>query len=240
MSPYRALARADLRNIARDPLLLWIGALPFFLALFFRLAPLLRDILLARFAFDLATYYPLIASAFLTSAPGIAGMVVGFLLLDERDDGVLMAIAVTPLHPAAYLAYRVAAPLLVGFATTVVAYPLLGFVALPAGDLVAVAAVAAMTAPVTALFLAIFAENKVSGFAVVKILNVVGIAPVAAWFVDEPLQWLAGIVPSYWPMKMLWLAADGRPYGSYALTGVAVTCVVLALLSRIFRRRMAA
>jgi fluoroquinolone transport system permease protein len=239
MNVYRAFVPADLKNIRRDPLLAWVGLLPFALALFYRLVPLLRDALLARFAFDLEPYYPLVASSFVTAAPGIAGMVVGFLLLDERDDGVLAAIAVTPVSPAAYLAYRLFLPLLAGFAATALSYPLLGFTPLAFGDLLAISAVASLIAPFTALFLAVFAQNKVSGFAMVKVLNVIGIAPVAAWFVAEPLQWLAGIAPSYWPMKMLWRAAEGRAYGVYALGGVVASGATIAALFVLFRRRVA-
>lgn len=237
MSLFRSLAPVDLRNVRRDPLLAWVGVLPFVLALVYRCIPLLRDVLFAKFAFDLEPYYPLIASTFVTAAPGIAGMIVGFLLLDERDDGVLTAIAVTPVAPATYLGYRISAPLLAGFVTTVIAYPILGFARLAFMDLLAISAVASLIAPFTALFLATFAQNKVSGFAMVKVLNLIGIAPVAAWFLREPQQWLAGIVPSYWPMKVLWLTLEGRPYGTYVFVGVIVTGVILALLLGLFRRR---
>ena len=71
----------------------------------------------------------------------------------------------------------------------------------------------------------------------VKILNVLGIAPVAAWFLDEPQQWLAGLIPSYWPMKMLWLAAAHRRWTPYALIGMLVSVAVLQLLLTLFRRR---
>ena len=237
MSLYRALAPIDLQNVRRDPLLAWIGILPFVLALAYRLVPLLRDTLLARFAFDLQPYYTLIASSFVGAAPGIAGMIAGFLLLDERDDGVLTAIAVTPVAPAAYVSYRIAAPLFVGFVTTVAAYPIIGFVPLPFHDLLAISAVAALSAPFTALFLATSAQNKVAGFAIVKVLNLIGLAPIAAWFVAEPQQWIAGIVPSYWAMKMFWLTVEGRSYGAYALAGLVVTAAILAALLSVFRRR---
>lgn len=237
MSLYRSLAPVDLQNVRRDPLLAWIGILPFVLALAYRFVPLLRDTLLARFAFDLQPYYTLIASSFVGAAPGIAGMIAGFLLLDERDDGVLTAIAVTPIAPAAYVTYRIAAPLLVGFVTTVAAYPIIGFVPLAFHDLLAISAVAALSAPFTALFLATFAQNKVAGFAIVKVLNLIGLAPIAAWFVAEPQQWIAGIVPSYWAMKMFWLTIEGRSYGTYALAGLVVTAAILAALMNLFHRR---
>ncbi len=50
---------------------------------------------------------------YLMTASGIVGMVVGFLLLDERDAHTPAALRVTPLSMRRYLAYRVSGPLLV-------------------------------------------------------------------------------------------------------------------------------
>jgi fluoroquinolone transport system permease protein len=235
---YRSLGPLDLRNVRRDPLLAWIAVLPFVLALVYRLfVPWLREALLPALAFDLTPYYPLIASSFITAAPGVVGMVVGFILIDERDDGVLTAVAVTPVTPATYIAYRISAPLFVGVLMTVLAYPIMRLAPLPISDLLAIAFVAAPLAPITALFLAVFAQNKVSGLAIVKILKTVNIGPVVAWFVPLPSQWLVGVVPAYWPMKMLWLTAEARAYVAYLVGGLLVSAAWILVLLRKFQRR---
>ncbi|MFN2442322.1 MAG: ABC transporter [Thermoanaerobaculia bacterium] len=235
----RKLGPLDVRNIRRDPLLVWVALLPPALALIYGLlVPRLRELLLHEFQFDLAPFYPLIMSTFVTAAPGMIGMVIGFLLLDERDDGVLTAIGVTAVGPADYLAYRLSVPMIAGWLMTVACYPLAGLAPLPLVDLVAIAAVAALSAPIVALFLATFAENKVSGFAMVKVSNTINMAPVAAWFFDPPLQWIVGIVPAYWPMKMLWLAAERERYAAYAAAGVAVNILVMLWFMRRFRHRI--
>jgi fluoroquinolone transport system permease protein len=235
----RRLGPLDLRNVRRDPLLAWIAILPIFLALLYgAVVPWLRGVLLENFGFELTPYYPLIMSTFVTAAPGVVGMVIGFLLIDERDGGVLQAIAVTAVGPSDYLLYRLVVPVAAGFLMTVACYPLVGITPLPLLDLLAIAAVGSLVAAPTALFLASFAENKVAGFALVKISNTVNMVPIAAWFFDVPLQWIAGLIPGYWPMKMLWLAAAGEPYGGYAAGGVAVTVAVSWWLMQRFRRRI--
>ncbi len=45
---------------------------------------------------------------------------------------------------------------------------------------------------------------------------------------------LAGIIPTYWPMKVVWLAAAGEPYAWYAVVGLGVNLTVLYLLLRRF------
>lgn len=234
----RRAGPVDLRNVRRDGMLAWIGAAPFLLALGCRYGlPPLAALLERKLAFDLTPYHGLLMSFFVLMAPAMTGWITGFLLLDERDTGVLTALRVTPMPLAGYLLYRTAVPLALGFAVTVAGYPLAGIAPLPLPDLAAIAAVAALTGPATALFLAAFAQNKVAGFALVKVLNTLSMIPIAAYFLPFPWQLAAGLMPTYWPMKMTWLAAAGEPYALYLLPGLAIYGVAILLLMRRFRER---
>ena len=175
---------------------------------------------------------------YLMTAPGMVGMVIGFLLLDERDARTLMALRVTPLSMQQYLAYRIALPLLLGTAATIIGYPLTGMTPLGFPSLLAIALVAGLSAPTLALVLGVAAPNKVAGFAVVKVMNAVNLLPVVAYFVPRPLQFLAGILPTYWPMRALWSAAVGERFALYLLIGAAVAGGALVGAARLFDRRL--
>lgn len=238
-SVLRFAGPVDLRNVRRDDLLLWIGVAPFLLALLFRFAvPPLAGLLGRELGFDLAPYHGLLMSFFLLMAPSMIGWVTGFLLLDERDGGVLTALLVTPMPLASYLLYRISVPLVVGFAVTVACYPLAGLAPLPFADLLALSLVASLTGPGMALFLAAFAENKVAGFALVKVVNTITMIPIAAYFVRPPWQLAAGLVPTYWPMKMVWLATEGRGYLLHGLAGLGVYAAAIVLLLRRFQTKV--
>jgi fluoroquinolone transport system permease protein len=58
--------------------------------------------------FDLTPYHPLVMGGYVMTAPGMAGMVIGFPFLDERDARTLAALRTTPLSMRQYLPYRVA------------------------------------------------------------------------------------------------------------------------------------
>jgi fluoroquinolone transport system permease protein len=236
---FRALIYADSRVLWRDPLLGWILALPIGLALLLRpLIPRVQEGLLAGAGFDLTPYHPLVMGGYLMTAPGMVGMVIGFLFLDERDARTLTALRTTPLSMRQYLAYRVALPLLLGTASTLIGYPLTGLTPLALSSLLPIAIVGGVSAPILALVLAIAAPNKVAGFAVVKVLNAVNLLPVAAYFVPRPLQFGAGIFPTYWPMRALWSAAAGESYGAYLVLGTAVSGLALVLAAWLFDRRL--
>jgi hypothetical protein len=190
--------------------------------------------------FDLTPFHPLIMSGYLMTAPGMIGFVIGFLLLDERDAGTLRALRVTPLSLRHYLAYRVAGPLLIGTLSTLVGYPLVGLSPIPGSALLAIAVVASLAAPVLALVLAAAAPNKVAGFAVVKVLNGVNLLPVAAFFIPMPAQIIAGILPTYWPMRALWSAAAGESYAGILAIGAVVGLAAVVVAATVLERRLAA
>jgi fluoroquinolone transport system permease protein len=101
-----------------------------------------------------------------------------------------------------------------------------------------IAIVAGFSAPIVALVLAIAAPNKVAGFAVVKVMNAVSLLPVVAYFVPRPLQFIAGIFPTYWPMRALWSAAAGEPYGAHLVIGAVVSALALLLAVWLFDRML--
>jgi fluoroquinolone transport system permease protein len=190
------------------------------------------------FGRDLTSLYPLvIADALLLLAPAVIGLVVGFLLLDQRDDRTLLALQVTPIALPRYLAYRLVAPMLLSLPLTLAAFPLARLGDLVGWPLVVAALAATPIAPLTALALAAFAENKVQGFALLKLANVLLLAPLATIFVGPPWSWLLAISPTYWPAKLFWLLQRGDASGwLYLLGGLIYHGLLLALLLRRFER----
>ena len=233
----RTLIAADARVLWRDPLLIWMTALPLGMAWVIRILVNAAEPLLPP-GFDLAPYHPLIMGGYLMTAPGMIGFVVGFLLLDERDAGTLRALRVTPLPMRHYLAYRVAGPLVAGTISTIVGYRLAGLSPIATAPLFVIAMVANLAAPLLALALALLAPNKVAGFAAVKALNAVNLLPIAAFFLPVPLQYAAGVLPTYWPMRALWSAAIGDAWIGHALIGVSMGALAIVIAARLFERRV--
>ena len=236
----RALGPIDLRNVARDSLLRWVVTLPVVLALVFRWAtPIVATRLRNEYDFDLVPYYPLLVTFVMLMSPMLAGMVIGFLLLDQRDDRTLSALQVTPLSLTGYLIYRMTVPMLAGIAITLVAVPLCGLVRIGPLPLLVTAVAAAPLAPMFALLLGAFAANKVQGFALMKVAGIVNWPPIIAYFVPTPWQWLMGVIPTYWPAKLFWMLEGGQSgYALYFVVGVAYSFGLLALLVRRFRTVM--
>ncbi|MDX1688582.1 MAG: hypothetical protein R3248_11405 [Candidatus Promineifilaceae bacterium] len=237
----RSLGPIDARNVGRDAMLRWMVLLPFVVAAAMRwLLPTIFAFVDGLIPLDLASVYaPLMGYLFLLLVPYFWGVVVGFLLLDQRDDGTLTALQVTPLSLNSYLLYRLATPVLLSAVTTMSAFPLTGLAQFRLWPLALLALSAALHAPLFALALAALAQNKVQGLALMKASGVVLLPPLAALFLPDALQWPLAFLPTYWPARFYWALADGDPAaGLYWLVSLIFQALLLVLLARRFDRIM--
>ena len=233
----RALGLIDVKSIMRDSMLRWLIAMPVVLALLFRWGvPVLRGLLAERYAFDLATYYPLLTSFLLLMVPTLLGSVVGFLLLDQRDDRTLTALQVTPLTVEGYLLYRIAVPMAVSVGLMMAMIAITDLVTMGAVPALIASAQAAPLAPLYALFISAFAANKVQGFALLKAAGVLAWPPILAYFVCSQWQDVFGIDPLYWPAKVFWMLESGETgVWLYFLIGLSYQSLLGAILLRRFK-----
>lgn len=230
-SPWTALVVTDLRNWVRDPLLAVAAVGPLALAVVVRLGwPLIVP--LAAPALDLAPYRPVVAGAMTAFGPEIYGFVVGMFLLEDREQGVLTAFRTSPLSTRGYLVYRGATAYLLSLAATLPALVVLAPRA-PPTLLVGAAAVGALGGPLVALAFGVFAANTIEGLALSKLVNLAVLVPaLAVAVVPEPAQFLAGVLPAYWPVKAFAAGAAGGDWSGFLLVGVGVYAVAIAGLGR--------
>lgn len=234
---FRSLGPIDIRSIRRDSLVSWMIYIPIFLALLLRWGvPPLTARLMEQYDFDFAPYYPvLLAYFFIGMCPMIFGAVTGFLLLDEKDDRTLTALQVTPLPLSGYILYRVTVPILLTFGLMFVLFPLANLTPFDLPTILLSAIAAAPMAPMLALLFGSIAQNKVQGFALMKLTGFVFIAPVIAYFTPSGWELIFGIVPTYWPMKVYWLLYEGATnVWLYVIVAVIYQSIVTVYFARRF------
>lgn len=242
----RKLGRNDIKLIGRDSFLVSMLLYIFIIAVVLRYAlPWLDNYLVENgvlpnetITFGLTDIYPMIV-AYLSIYIGavLVGVIFGFMLLDEKDDNTLKAMLVTPISLNQYLLYRVGVPTVVAFFGVLGQMLIINQALVPLWQMLLIAAGAALTAPIAALFFATFAANKVQGFAMTKFVGVAGLTILLGWFVAEPLQFLIGLFPPFWVAKAYWMALEGRDLWLGALLiGVVTQVVLLWALTRRFNK----
>lgn len=229
------LLRNDARKLVRDPVLLISALVPIVLALVLRFGLPFAEASLLTLSepLDLGPQRPVIGVSALLLAAMLAGWVVGFLLLEERENRTLQAIGVTPLTLRGFVLWRLALPSSIALIGGLVIL-VFGDCGVPSFARALVSLLlAAVCAPAFALFLVGFADNEVEGLAVAKIGGLSFVLPVVATFVEGPWTWVGGLLPPYWVVRVY---AGGPAW--MAAAGLACTAVWGAWLLRRFTARI--
>jgi len=245
----RHLSTNDSRLFGRDRFLQLMFAFVILIALFLRFAiPALNQNLITSglmpgsfYPAPLSDFYPLLVG-FLVIFQGalLSGAIYGFLILDEKEDGTLIAMQVTPVPTANYLAVRMLIPAL--FAAIIVLAQLYfaGIRVPPLATSIALAIGASFTGPIATLVYANFAENKLQGFAIAKFVGIAGWVILIGWFVPEPFQWALGLFPPFLINKAYWLSLAGDPNWIFVLLlGIALQIGLIWFLLQRFKSTLA-
>lgn len=211
-------------RLRRDRFLLGMGLYLFACAVALRwLLPWLQTELQSQRNVDIAMYVPWGVSYFvLINSAVVAGMVGGFLLLETREEGVLEALRVTPVPWTLHLSTLMVLVAGACFLLAVAGAAVVGIGVPPWPAVLLSATLVAPTSLLMTLLLTRLASNKIEAFASLKILSVLALLPAAAYFMPEPLQYVAGVLPPYWACKVWWAAAAGHPPEPLWLLGGAV------------------
>ncbi|SER20338.1 hypothetical protein [Piscibacillus halophilus] len=228
------LSIGDIKNIQREPLLLFSLLGIFLLTTVVRYGlPVLEDILHHHTSFSLEPHFRIIVSLTLLMTPFMIGMLYGFIILDERDEGVLLYYTVTPIRKSGYLIARILAPIAVTFFASFGVILLQGLIEWEFITFILIALLLALQSPIITMMLASLASNKVEGLALIKVMNLMLIIPLIDYFIDHPMTNLTMIFPVYWPVKLFY-----ENNGWFLLGGLIISLIWLILLNRLFRKRL--
>jgi len=239
-----ALLRKDARGVYRDRFLLWLCVYPLVLAALLRaVAPWIP--------IDGMRLY--LAPAALMLAPNLLGIVLGFALIEEREQKTWLLLRVLPLRERTLFGYLATTATLLSLLLSLACAWIYG---LPVADLagfLGVAAANALTAPLLMLMLGAAAANKIEGLALGKIISTSSAVPLLCFVLAPPWQVALVWSPFYWIYLGLLRAYAGEaqlaalplphwpawPGWSYALVPAALCVAGVVVFARIYRRRAA-
>jgi len=235
MVQIRKLLLNDIRNIIRDRLLLYTAFLiPLIIIIFTRLViPWLSENIV-----PLQQYYSLLFMLIVITIPMMFGFVIGFLIMDERDENLLTVLRVMPISRNTYLIYRM---LFVSILSLVyiLLFPLLtGLIDIDFIDYLPIGVLLAFLTPVLGLVANIVATNKVQAFAVFKTLGGVFYIPLFAFFINNDLKYILGIIPNFWTFMALdKLLTTGQQDYVFLGIGFVLHLILLGVLFYLFNKK---
>jgi len=156
--------------------------------------PYINGFLITHFEWTLEEYFPLLSAMIFLTAPGLMGFVLAFLILDERDSGLIRYFLVTPMGERGYFLYRMGLPMIIGGIMTLLLMGLQRIHPFPTNRLALVLPLIILEIPFYALVLTGLARNKVEGLAMAKGVAMTGNLPLLVYLTGLP------ILPFYlWP-----------------------------------------
>lgn len=253
------MLKYEFKNIVRDKMTLLLLVYPLLIIM---VGAYLIPALLDNYATgggSQTTGITIIIIVFASIAPFITAAMLGFNLLDHRDENTLNTIRVTPLSLRGYIVFKG----IYGYLLSVFAsfFSLFGVKHLSGDgymlggmnlwdsfawtDMLLFALVASLFTPLFALALGALAKNKIEGFAYMKSSGLFIMAPVLSVLasMQDYKQYLLGVVPIFWPVKGLLVSADllnhdaNLSVGAYYLVGIIYMSVLTLVLYKWFEKR---
>lgn len=200
MNAIIALAQKDLRIIYRDRFMAFIAGYSLLLALFCRF-------LVPYIDFENLGLY--LAPAVVLMAPILLGTLLGFALIEEREQGTWFLLRVLPIGSKLLFAYFAGVASLLSFLVSFASVLLYGYPVLDWHAMVFMLAVSALAAPLVMLLLGATAANKIEGLAISKILSGSALVAILVFVVPAPWQLLGAWCPWYWLYLGLLAAYSG-------------------------------
>lgn len=230
------MLRADAQNVSRDPIMLII-------VLFSFVAPILIAIYraelntasLTHLGIENMSYYVSLIAVIMPAY--LIGWVTGFLMLEDRDDGPLLAMETTPIGKTGFILYRATIATIICFFVSLLAAKLV----IPELALISrllIASMVALEGTIVAFILLALARNKVEGLALSKLINIGALIPLFA-IIPSTWRFLAGIFPSFW-IGEYYGFADASSLSPSVATGIGLLIHALWLwgMMRLISRKL--
>ncbi len=228
--------RLFLRQIVDDAMLVMVLVAPVLAACAFRFGIPALEMLLVEWIGKpvIAPWYPLVDLFLGILAPYMLLFASTMVLLEERDEGLAVYLAVTPLGRRGYLLSRLVLPGFLASLFTLVLVSFFSLVPLSLPERLALSLAATVLALVMSLLVYALAGNRIEGMALAKISSIILLGVVLPFVTRSPWRYLGGFLPSFW-LGEARVAGGLLPAAAFAL----VSLLWLGLLLRHFSRRMA-
>lgn len=187
-----------------------------------------------KYGFNFVPFNDLILVILVLFVPIAYGALIGFSILEDRDDNVLTNIKVTPLSLHQFLSFRLIAVYLLCVVATIFVmwFSKVGNISMK--YIISISLLASLEAPISGLLINSFARNKIEGFAVMKVGGSIMIFPIVALFFKGARELFFSFAPGFWSAKAISSIIRGGnlylSYNQYYFIGL-LYMVILNILS---------
>jgi fluoroquinolone transport system permease protein len=185
----------------------------------------------------LSNYHRLIVATLTTVTAATPSYLIGFVMLDERDENVHTIYRVLPLPGGYILRCRIVFMIIAGFVFSLLVLALNGVTTQGSLATLLSAFLFSLVPPVLTFTMVSFAHNKIEAATFYKGLNMALILPVVSFFVGGIWGWFFGIIPFFWTFKAFMAVAEPGLFALYFVVSAIFHFVLMIILFKVYQRR---
>lgn len=236
---YWTFLKSEIKKSLRDPL---VSFMIFYPLLFGFLGRYLIPYLTKNTIYNIELYSDIILVTLTSMIPVIYGATIGFSLLDDRDDSVFLSLEVTPLSIHQFLSFRMLLVFVFSFLASafVLWFSNLGHLYL--SQILTISFLFSLSAPPIGLFINVFANNKIEGFAMMKATGILIIVPLASLFFHDIKELFFALSPGFFAAKALSVLIREKSsylnYQTYLICGLLYNLIFNLTMYRLFLKKI--
>lgn len=191
--------KSDLNRILKDTILMPLLLAPMLVGIVFKIGYSLGiPWVINRFSLDLSIYSDYILAMVISFIPVMLGIVMGFMMIEDKDDNIIQLFMVTPMEIEGYLINRMAIIGSFSFIYTIINYYIMSIHNLNVLRLIIVAISNSILAITVGMFFFTKVSDKIKGLTYAKGFNLLSFFVFAPFIKSNLFNMIANIVPTYW------------------------------------------
>ncbi|GMU87077.1 MAG: hypothetical protein AMXMBFR48_23180 [Ignavibacteriales bacterium] len=188
--------------------------------------------------FDLGEEYNALVVMWGSLQSGIMfGFIYGFLMLEEKEENLFAVLKILPVSLRAVITGRLLSGITVSASVSFLMIHYGGLIKVELLTALLLAVQFSLSAPLIAVILAVFSRNRIEGMAVMKIVNMLLIAPGLIYLFPSDLLHISALVPTYWMFRAIETAGT-ESFPLYFLAGYLYPSIVIWLLSLALQKKI--
>lgn len=227
---------SETKKWLRDPMMKFMLIYPLIFGLMGRY---LLPVIFAQSGVAMENYRDLILVILTLLIPQVYGALLGFSVMDDREDHIFHSIRITPLSIHQFLSIKLIIIFLLAFLASIFVLWFSNIGDLAFVTILAISFLSALSAPLTGLLINAFARNKIEGFAIMKGLGTTILFPILALFFMDKKELFFSFVPGFWPAKAISTLFRGEAFlfltfNQYYFIGLLYVVLLNLLVYRFF------
>jgi fluoroquinolone transport system permease protein len=186
----------------------------------------------------LPDYYWLILASLTSVTASTPAFLIGFILLDERDENVHTILKILPLPTDFILKCRIFFMIFLGFIFSFFILFLNGLIRPDLWFIILLSLLMALIPPILTFSIISFAKNKIEAATMYKGLSMFLFLPVVAFFIQGGWHFLFGVIPFFWTYSAFQVVGDPLKFLMFFIISGSIHTVFIGILYRLYKRKI--